>query len=87
MIVAYPVVAMVWFKPVKNVIDTAAALCVSTRTCSTMDEFQARMDEVSAECCDEPTEDCSSGFPASCNAGCASVLLPMQVTISQTRKH
>ena len=25
------------------------------------------------ECCDEPTEDCSSGYPASCNADCAKV--------------
>ena len=31
---------------------------------------------VTAECCDEPTEDCSSGMPATCNAGCAAVLVP-----------
>ena len=28
------------------------------------------------QCCDEPTEDCSNGYPASCNADCAGVLLP-----------
>ena len=28
------------------------------------------------ECCDEPTEDCGSGEPASCNPGCAAVLVP-----------
>ncbi len=26
--------------------------------------------------CDEPTEDCSSGIPAVCNAGCAAIFLP-----------
>ena len=31
---------------------------------------------VARECCDEPTEDCSSGEPASCNPGCAAVLVP-----------
>ena len=31
---------------------------------------------MNAECCNEPGEDCSSGRPASCNAGCARVLLP-----------
>ena len=29
-----------------------------------------------AVCCDEPTEDCSSGAPASCNSDCAAVFLP-----------
>ena len=29
--------------------------------------------QVTDECCDEPTEDCSSGYPASCNADCAKV--------------
>ena len=29
-----------------------------------------------AECCDEPSEDCSSGRPSTCNAGCARVLVP-----------
>jgi hypothetical protein len=36
------------------------------------------MSGVMDECCDEPTEDCNSGFPATCNAACATVLLPMQ---------
>jgi hypothetical protein len=31
---------------------------------------------VNQECCDEPEEDCSSGMPAACNAGCAAVVLP-----------
>ena len=65
--------------PMKQALDSAAALCDDTaQTCSSMDEFQGLMDEVSAECCDEPTEDCSSGYPASCNAGCAARLVPMR---------
>ena len=28
------------------------------------------------ECCNEKSEDCSSGRPAVCNLGCAHVLLP-----------
>jgi hypothetical protein len=31
---------------------------------------------VTTTCCDEPTEDCSSGMPASCNEGCAQVFIP-----------
>lgn len=31
---------------------------------------------VTTTCCDEPTEDCSSGVPASCNEGCAQVFIP-----------
>lgn len=44
-------------------------------TC-TAQNMASRAADVHAECCDEPTEDCSSGQPASCNAGCAAVLLP-----------
>ena len=43
-----------------------------------MAEFQAVLDPINTECCDEPTEDCSSGYPATCNADCAAVLLPVQ---------
>eukprot|EP01047_Picozoa_sp_COSAG01_P100930 COSAG01_NODE_30718_length_610_cov_3.438356_1_plen_163_part_10 len=35
--------------------------------------LSARTKAVSDECCNEPTEDCSSGAPAVCNAGCAAV--------------
>ena len=44
-------------------------------TCKTSD-LADRADDVARECCDEPTEDCSSGEPASCNPGCAAVLVP-----------
>ena len=42
----------------------------------TVSELNARTDAVNHECCDEPTEDCSAGAPASCNSGCAAVLIP-----------
>ena len=31
---------------------------------------------MNAECCEEPTEDCGSGAPATCNNRCAAVLVP-----------
>jgi hypothetical protein len=39
-------------------------------------DLQPRTRAVNMECCDEPSEDCSSGIPATCNAGCAAVVLP-----------
>lgn len=35
-----------------------------------------RIDAVNGECCDEPSEDCSSGSPSTCNPSCAHVVLP-----------
>jgi hypothetical protein len=35
-----------------------------------------RAQQVQARCCDEATEDCSGGYPRTCNAGCAAVFLP-----------
>ena len=31
---------------------------------------------INLECCDEPGEDCGGGYPHTCNAGCAALLLP-----------
>lgn len=39
-------------------------------------ELSTRTQAVNVECCNEPSEDCSSGRPSSCNIGCAEVLLP-----------
>ena len=41
--------------------------------CADFDERTATLNDV---CCDEADEDCSSGQPATCNVGCAHVLLP-----------
>ena len=40
------------------------------------DELSWRMGDINHECCDEASEDCSGGYPHSCNAGCAAVFLP-----------
>lgn len=39
-------------------------------------DFNSRTDAINRECCNEPSEDCSTGRPATCNLGCAYVLLP-----------
>lgn len=43
------------------------------KACGNLDDRTAALN---AECCDEPSEDCGSGRPATCNLGCAHVLLP-----------
>ena len=53
----------------------ASAVCPS---CSSEAELSACTTAVNDECCNELSEDCSSGEPATCNAGCARVLLPVQ---------
>ena len=63
----------------KALVDNAAATCpLPLPACSSNDEFNAVFNPINVECCDEPTEDCTSGFPATCNAGCAALLLPAQ---------
>ena len=39
-------------------------------------DLATRTAAVNAECCDEASEDCSSGRPATCSLGCARQLLP-----------
>ena len=39
-------------------------------------QMAAQSDAINVECCDEPSEDCSNGFPRTCNAGCAALFLP-----------
>eukprot|EP01050_Picozoa_sp_SAG11_P013198 SAG11_NODE_1527_length_4740_cov_20.044172_2_plen_232_part_00 len=46
-------------------------------------DLTTQTEAVNAECCNEPTEDCSSGRPTSCNVGCAGVLLPFFNTCSE----
>ena len=46
--------------------------------CNTPEDFASCSAVVTAACCDEPSEDCSSGQPASCNEACARVLVPMR---------
>ena len=37
-------------------------------------DLSARLSALETICCDEPSEDCSSGFPTSCNEGCAAAM-------------
>jgi hypothetical protein len=45
--------------------------------------FAARTVAVTDECCNQPDEDCSTGIPASCNAGCAALVIPYFVECSK----
>ena len=40
------------------------------------EDLESMSAEVTRECCDEPGEDCTGGYPRTCNAGCAAVFLP-----------
>ena len=42
-------------------------------TCPDLESHSA---EVTQVCCDEPEEDCTGGYPHTCNAGCAATFLP-----------
>lgn len=63
-------------KPLAFVLATCySASCVVAGPCA--DETLAdRARQVAEVCCDEPSEDCSGGEPATCNADCAAVLVP-----------
>ena len=53
---------------------SASVMDGSAQTC--FPNLEGRTSEMNYECCDEPEEDCSSGRPSTCNAGCAQLLLP-----------
>jgi hypothetical protein len=36
----------------------------------------SRTEAITTECCDEPSEDCTGGYPHTCNEGCAALFLP-----------
>ena len=55
------------------------------RAGDTCGDLASRVDSLNGECCDEANEDCSSGQPATCNAGCAAVLLPFFTDCSEAR--
>jgi hypothetical protein len=46
--------------------------------CDDLDDLTAMILPLNAECCDEPEEDCTLGYPLTCNEGCAAVLLPFK---------
>ena len=62
---------------VKRAFTTAAAKCAPVLSaCTSLAEFTAINARVTKVCCDQPTESCRTGVPATCNAGCAAVLVP-----------
>eukprot|EP01046_Picozoa_sp_COSAG06_P046588 COSAG06_NODE_6623_length_2852_cov_4.446785_2_plen_96_part_00 len=46
-----------------------------TGTCNVA-TLPSRLEAITTECCDEPAEDCSGGYPQACNPACAAVFLP-----------
>lgn len=46
-------------------------------------DIASRSAEMTATCCDEATEDCSGGYPTTCNIDCARVLLPFFLECSE----
>eukprot|EP01043_Picozoa_sp_COSAG02_P005432 COSAG02_NODE_147_length_33939_cov_6.689539_7_plen_1476_part_00 len=56
----------------------SAATDARPPACNNIAQFSQAMSPVNRVCCDEPSEDCSSGYPSSCNADCAAMLLPAQ---------
>ena len=44
--------------------------------CTSYVEFAGVLDAVREACCDQADDDCSTGFPMVCDAGCSAVLLP-----------
>merc|ERR1711865_1119545 len=49
---------------------------VSGILCTDYVGFAKQLDAITLKCCDQEEDDCSTGLPSICNAGCASVLLP-----------
>ena len=64
-------------------IDAAAAVCPAAPECSDYNALERLTNDVNHECCDGPNQDCASGFPSTCNAACAAVLLPMQAACAE----
>jgi hypothetical protein len=48
---------------------------LQAKTCD-LSTIKQRSEDINAECCDEPGEDCRGGVPHSCNAGCSALLVP-----------
>ena len=47
--------------------------------CSTA-EISRQVDAITAECCDEPGEDCTGGHIHTCNPGCGALVMPLWTT-------
>ena len=56
---------------------------VGTVSCASFDDLQERLNDIERECCDRPDDDCGTGFPATCDAHCATVLIPTQIACAK----
>eukprot|EP01047_Picozoa_sp_COSAG01_P027026 COSAG01_NODE_1767_length_9258_cov_3.704523_3_plen_293_part_00 len=57
--------------------DATSLPGLAQASCTTYAEVSKHLNDLQTECCNQPSEDCSTGVPLVCNAGCAAVLLPM----------
>jgi hypothetical protein len=62
--------------------ETVAAAAVKcpapAAPCTSYPEYMIYDQEVTAACCDDPSESCESGEPSTCGPGCATALAPMR---------
>ena len=62
-----------------GILQAAASTCPAPMApCDNFMDFQKALDAVNPRCCGGLGQDCSSGVPSTCDAGCATVLLPFQ---------
>ena len=62
-----------------DILEATVSTCPAPLACDNFTDLQHLLDTViNPDCCGSPGQDCSSGVPATCDAGCATVLLPFQ---------
>ena len=57
--------------------------CCTAEAGQSCPDIAQRSAAVTAECCNEASEDCTSGVPTVCNEGCAALFLPVRILISR----
>jgi hypothetical protein len=69
-------------------LDEAAATCPATggTPCGDTQDLQQRFEQLTHACCADQSK-CSSGYPSSCDAKCAAVLLPMRSECAEVLGH
>ena len=55
--------------------------CCTAEAGQSCPDIAQRSAAVTAECCNEASEDCTSGVPTVCNEGCAALFLPVRTPI------
>jgi hypothetical protein len=62
-------------KPSRHGAGGGWELCFAAPRSCVAAHLSNRTAEITSECCDEPDEDCTGGYPHRCNSGCAKVVL------------